>query len=108
MQSSRPPEAQLLYGLDLEANDSHQSETGPAHTMDIEHYPPLPPALIDKLKWGVPTRCLHAPLPLRGTAQPWQWAVVGAQSFIPVSETLHNVHNVMCHWDKIMASTIAN
>ncbi len=62
IQPIRPPAAQLLYNLGLEANDSQVSETGPAHTMEIARYPPLPPALVDKQKWGVPTRCLHAPL----------------------------------------------
>ncbi len=50
MQPSRPPVAQLLYGLGLEANDSQVSVTGPAHTMAIVHYPPLPPVLVDKQK----------------------------------------------------------
>ncbi len=47
------------------------------------------------------------PLPLRGTAQPQQWAAVVAQTFIPASDTLPDVNNVICRWAKITASTIA-
>jgi hypothetical protein len=108
MQPSHPSAAQLLYDLGLEANDSQVSKTGSAHTMDIVHYLPLPHVLVDKQKWSIPTRCLHALLLLRSTAQPWQWAAAVAQTFIPTSDTLPNVDNVMCCWAKITALTIAN
>ncbi len=74
MQPSRPPATKLFYDLGIEANDSQVLETGPAHTMAIARYPPLPPVLVDKQKWGIPTRCLNKPLPLRGAVQPQQWA----------------------------------
>ncbi len=108
MQPSQPPAAQLLYNLGLEADESQLSEIGPVPTMDIAHYPLMPHVLVEKQKWGSPAQYLHAPLPLRGTEQPRQWAAAAARTFIPADDALVNVNNIICNCAQVTALDIAN
>jgi hypothetical protein len=62
-QPNRPPAAQLLYDLGLEADGTLISEIGPKSTIDIAPYPPAPHTLVEKHKGAVPSWCLHEPLP---------------------------------------------
>jgi hypothetical protein len=69
-QPHRPPTAQLLFDLGLEAEDSSFLEIGPEPCMTHAPYSLIPSSLVDKNKWAIPTQCLHAPLPLCCTEQP--------------------------------------
>ncbi len=86
MQPHRPPAAQLLYDLGLEAEDCMVSEIGPADTFTNALYPPSFPMMEDKLKWEVPVRSLQLPLPLRCTAQPNLVTAAAARTFLPPVE----------------------
>ena len=61
LQDSRPPAAQLLYDLDLEAEDDAPPVTQP----DAAPYPLLLSKGAPIASWTVPPRCRHLPLPLR-------------------------------------------
>jgi hypothetical protein len=78
LQQTRPPAAQLLYDLGLEADskftllEGHLSPT-PAGTIApmIIPWPPLAPGSpVDCKPWGAPPISLFAPLPLRITDAP--------------------------------------
>jgi hypothetical protein len=71
LQRSRPPAAQLLYNLGLEAESNFVSINSILHPTSIETispvnvtWPPTPPVQ-SKKGWTPPPLCLYAPLPLR-------------------------------------------
>ena len=74
LQPTRPPAAQLLYDLGLEADSDFISPGGPlplTTKADAVPWPPSPPAsTCSASKWNCPPHSLHAPLPLRVTAAP--------------------------------------
>jgi hypothetical protein len=82
LQPTRPPAAQLLYDLGLEAETEPMTDSGPVQpippgtvTPITVPWPPPPTQLLtkgfdnDKL-WTPPPRSLYAPLPLRVTSIP--------------------------------------
>ncbi len=86
MQPHRPPTAQLLYNLGLEAEDGSLLEIGPEPCMTHAPYPPNPSSLVDKNKWAIPTQSLHALLPLRCTEQPTIWAAAAACTVLSIPD----------------------
>ena len=79
LQPQRPPAAQLIYDLGLEAEDdvalpsdssAPDSSAATANPIAIlpAPWPPLPPLKTSASKWPLPPRCLTLPLPLRETA----------------------------------------
>jgi len=77
LQPHRPPAAQLLYDLGLEADDSVPPLEDISESVDTLgsplHKVPWPgtPILTDaKAKWTVPPHCRMIPLPLRETTRP--------------------------------------
>ena len=84
LQLTRPPAAQLLYDLGLEADTSPINLEGPISLTPIGTitlvgipWPPSPPLTF--LPKKPPPASLFAPLPLRVTAQPNQWAAAAAR-----------------------------
>jgi hypothetical protein len=91
MQPHRPPAAQLLYDLRLEAEDCMVSEIGQADIMFTNALYPLSlPMMEDKLKREVPVRLLQLPLPLRCTAQPNPVSAVAVCTFLPRVEDVRD------------------
>ena len=93
LQPTRPPAAQLLYDLGLEAETVPVSETGP----DIESLPesfvplpvPWPPPLdfcTSAHKWVAPSGSRMIPLPLRETSLPRPISAAAARLQAPVSD----------------------
>jgi hypothetical protein len=75
LQPTRPPAAQLLYDLGIEAEDESVNIHGPLQltpqgtiTPITIPWPPLPPS--SKKIWDSPSSSLYAPLPLRLTDAP--------------------------------------
>ena len=88
LQPSRPPAAQLLYDLGLEADSEPVSVNGPLtyappHTVEPVTIP-WPPAAPTKSKdiWHAPGPSLHFPLPLRLTDTPTPVAARAARTSI--------------------------
>jgi len=98
LQDSRPPAAQLLYDLGLEADDDspQDAQSGTAQ------YPPIVSKDAPQDAWKVPPRCRHLHLPLRCTPLPHHTAAKAARvSNIPSS------HPTICHRASAVASAIA-
>jgi len=80
LQATRPPAAQLLYDLSLEAETDSMMVDGPLHPTPIGtispisvKWPPMPPAATQHHKpFPTPPMCLMTPLPLRVTDTPSQ------------------------------------
>ncbi len=74
LQPSRPPAAQLLYDLGLEADDATPSSDEDTENNVITTlptpWPPLPSLTMKATRWYVPSSCQNTPLPLRETALP--------------------------------------
>jgi hypothetical protein len=77
LQPTRPPTAQLLYDLGVEAEEESVSIHGPLQltpqgtiTPITIPWPPLPPQSHPKKVWDPPPSGLYAPLPLRLTDAP--------------------------------------
>ena len=78
LQPTRPPAAQLLYDLGLEADTDSMTVDGPLHLTPIGtvspvsvKWPPMPPVITQHQKpFPTPPMCLMAPLPLRVTNTP--------------------------------------
>jgi hypothetical protein len=94
LQPHRPPTAQLLYDLGLEADDdSHICRDDPisdAPTMDVNiipllpaPWPPIPPTKLRESKWCVPESCCTTLLPLREMAISCPITVAAAQVWSP-------------------------
>ena len=71
LQPTRPPVAQLLYDLGIEAEDESVSIHGPLQltpkgtiTPIALPWSPLPPSSLPKKVWESPSSSLYAPLPL--------------------------------------------
>ena len=83
LQPSRPPAAQLLYDLGLEANDDTPSSDYDTEDNVVPLLPaPWPPLVSHKLKptrWCVPDFWWNTPLPLRETALPRPIAAAAAR-----------------------------
>jgi hypothetical protein len=80
LQATRPPAAQLLYDLGLEAETESMTVDGPLHPTPIGTvspisvtWPPMPPVFTQHHKpFPTPPMCLMTPLPLRVTDTPSQ------------------------------------
>ena len=109
MQPHRPPAAQLLYDLGLEAEECMVSEIGPADTFTNVLYPLSLHMMEDKLKWEVPVRLLQLPLPLRCTAQPNSVTAAAACTFLPPAEDVGDDDTLplQCRRAQVIASEIA-
>ena len=77
LQQSRPPAAQLLYDLGLEADTNSMTMTGPIHPTPIGtiepvlvKWPPTPPIRADPKPIFPPPLSILSPLPLRVTDTP--------------------------------------
>jgi hypothetical protein len=78
LQATRPPAAQLLYDLGLEAETESMTVDGPLHPTPIGivspisvTWPPMPPVITQHHKpFPTPPMCLMTPLPLRITETP--------------------------------------
>ena len=77
LQPTRPPAAQLLYDLGIEAEDDSVSIHGPLQptpqgtiTPITVPWPPLPPTSLPKKVWDTLSSSLYAPLPLQLTDAP--------------------------------------
>jgi hypothetical protein len=78
LQPTRPPAAQLLYDLGLEADTASMTVDGPLHPTPIGtvspvsvKWPPMPPVITQHQKpFLTPPMCLMTPLPLRVTDTP--------------------------------------
>ena len=82
LQPSRPPAAQLLYDLGLEADDDTPSSDDIDDiglTLLPAPWPPLPPSTLKSTCWCVPLSCRTTPLPLRETAFPRPIAAAAAR-----------------------------
>ncbi len=99
LQDSRPPAAQLLYDLGLEAEDDAPPVTQP----DAAPYPPLVTKGASIASWKVPPRCRHLPLPLRCTPLPRPIAARAARAMTTPSST-----PARCHCVSVVALAIAN
>lgn len=66
LQNSRPPAAQLVYDLGLQADDDAPQDDLPG----AAQYPPIVSKDAPESSWKVPSRCRHLHLPLRCTALP--------------------------------------
>jgi hypothetical protein len=71
LQPTRPPVAQLLYDLGIEAEDESVSIHGPLQltpqgtiTPITIPWPPISPSSLPKKVWESPSSSLYAPLPL--------------------------------------------
>ena len=84
LQPTRPPAAQLLYDLGLEAEEMNISPTEVSSVVlplpvCRAPWPPLPAHDIKAAKWDVPPRSRMLPLPLRETATPRPMAAAAAR-----------------------------
>jgi len=83
LQPSRPPAAQLLYDLGLEADDEHPSlddnEEGNVITLIPAPWPLLLSPKLKAAHWCVPASCRTTPLPLQETALPRPIAAAAAR-----------------------------
>ena len=89
LQPTRPPMAQLLYDLDIEAEDESVSIHGPLQptpqgtiTPVTIPWPPLPPRSLPTKVWVTPPSVLSAPLPLRLTDAPTSHSARAARTRI--------------------------
>ena len=88
LQPTRPPAAQLLYDLGIEAEDELVNIHGPLQltpqgtiTPITIPWPPPPPISLPKKIWDSPSSSLYAPLPLRLTGariDKWRSRIRGA------------------------------
>ncbi len=108
MQPYRPPAAQLLYDLGLEAENGFVSEIGPEPCKAHAHYPPLPSKIGDTTKWAVPFQSLQAPLPLQCTEQPILWAAAAARTVLTPPDDNEVSTDTKCRWTQVVVSEIAN
>ncbi len=77
LQATRPPAAQLLYDLGLEAETDSMTVDGPLHPTPVGTislisvtWPPMPPVVHHQKPFPTPPLCLMTPLPLRVTDIP--------------------------------------
>ena len=77
LQATRPPAAQLLYDLGLEAESDSMTVDGPLHPMPVGTispisvtWPPMPPVVHHHKPFPTPRLCLMTPLPLCVTDTP--------------------------------------
>jgi hypothetical protein len=75
LQPNRPPMAQLLYDMGMEATEDGETTGKPIKTQ----HAPCPPIPDSKLSWTTPNQAKNTPLPLRLSAQPQQ-KQVGARA----------------------------
>ena len=71
LQPHRPPAAQLLYDVGLEAEDDINDDCLTSDNLIAlvpAPWPPLPPLTLSASKWNIPSPCRTTPLPLRKTS----------------------------------------
>ena len=86
LQPTRPPVAQLLYDLGLEADDDSHIMVDTTDSAEENHiqvllapWPPLPPHKLSQLTWCVPPLSCITPLPLREMELPRPNAATAAR-----------------------------
>ena len=89
LQPTRPPAAQLLYDLGIEAEAESVSIHGPLQPTPqgtispvTIPWPPLPPRSLPTKVWDTPPSVLYAPLPLRLTDAPTSHSAKAARTQI--------------------------
>jgi hypothetical protein len=96
LQPTRPPAAQLLYNLGLEADTDSHISTKPTFVAPMEEnhipllpapWPLLPSHKLDGSKWCVTDLCSTIPLPLCETEIPHPLMAAAARVWSPPDET---------------------
>ena len=109
MQPHRPPAAQLLYDLGLEAEDCMVLEVGSDVSLTHTLYPPSLPMMEAKSKWEVPVRSLQLLLPLQCMALPSPLTVAAARTVLPPVQDVEHDDTLpfRCRQAQVIASEIA-